>query len=114
MRIRHPDHRARSDRFVLHSLRFDFGRPDPVARAFDHGVAASMKVKISLLVHMAEVARQAPFVFELVTHGCGVLPVLAHYYWRVAPNCDLTRLADLERYTFGRDDRDFVSRVGVA
>src|SRR5262249_53038343 len=37
-----------------------------------------------------------------------------HYYRRVAPNRDFSGHARLQHFTFGRDDRDVVARIGLA
>lgn len=56
-RVRYANRSARSDRLVLHDLRLNLRRPNPVTRSLYYVVAASLKIKISFVVHVAEVVR---------------------------------------------------------
>src|SRR5215469_14711303 len=114
LRIGHTDDRTGCDAGMFHDLGFNFGGTNPVAGAFDYVVVASLEVDVAFLVHMAEIARHAPFPSEFFAHRAGIFPVTPHHHRRVAPNCDFTGHARLQHFPFGRNDCDVVARIGLA
>ena len=83
---------------MLDYLGLDLGRADPVARGLDHVVGAALEIDVTLVVHVAVVAADAPSIYELLRHRAGVLPVLLHHHRVVDTNRDLPGLAVFNRY----------------
>src|SRR5690242_904580 len=94
-------------------LGLDLGRSDAIAGSLDYVIRAALEKDVPVVVHVTEVAREAPFADELVAHRGGILPVLLHYDRAVAPNRDFAAFAILDGLAV-LQDRDIVARVGLA
>src|ERR1700730_4241880 len=100
---------------MLDYLGLDLGRADPVARGLDNVVGAALEIDVTLIVHVAIVAGDAPSVDEFLRHRVWILPVLLHHYRVVGADRDFAGLAGFDRRAGVRiDHRDLVAGIGLA